>query len=97
MRPEELTAEQRAVLNLCREFGRKRIRPVARAVDEADVRTPWELWRAAAEVGITGSSPLWTRPCGRAPWMVAELRWRGCWRGTGAGRRSPWANRWTWW
>jgi acyl-CoA dehydrogenase len=55
--PTELVAlseEQRAIVRLCREFGRERIRPAARAVDEADVRTPWDLWRAAAQVGITG-------------------------------------------
>jgi alkylation response protein AidB-like acyl-CoA dehydrogenase len=49
-----LTEEQRAILELCRQFGRGVIRPAARTVDEADVETPWELWRAAARVGITG-------------------------------------------
>lgn len=23
-------------------------------MDEADIETPWDLWRGAAEVGITG-------------------------------------------
>jgi alkylation response protein AidB-like acyl-CoA dehydrogenase len=49
-----LSPEQEQILDLCREFGRDEIRPAARAVDEADVRTPWELWRRAARVGITG-------------------------------------------
>jgi alkylation response protein AidB-like acyl-CoA dehydrogenase len=48
-----LTDEQRDVVDLCRQFGRDQIRPVARAVDEADVQTPWDLWRAAARAGIT--------------------------------------------
>jgi acyl-CoA dehydrogenase len=49
-----LTDEQRAVVELARAFAREEIRPRARAVDEADVQTPWDLWRKAAEVGITG-------------------------------------------
>jgi len=49
----ELTDAQRDLLDLCRSFGEREIRPVARAVDEADVVTPWELWRKAAEAGIT--------------------------------------------
>lgn len=49
-----LTDEQRAIVDLCRTFGAAEIRPVAREVDEADVTTPWELWRRAAAAGITG-------------------------------------------
>ena len=49
----ELTSEQREIVDLCRRFGAEVIRPAARAVDEADTETPWELWRAAARVGIT--------------------------------------------
>lgn len=55
--PEELVAlsdEQRAVVELCRRFGAEQIRPAARRVDEADIETPWELWRSAARAGITG-------------------------------------------
>jgi alkylation response protein AidB-like acyl-CoA dehydrogenase len=48
-----LTDEQRAIIDLCREFGAAEIRPAARAVDEADIETPWELWRKAAKAGIT--------------------------------------------
>ncbi|HEY1488271.1 MAG TPA: acyl-CoA dehydrogenase family protein [Micromonosporaceae bacterium] len=48
-----LTDEQRAIVDLCRTFGAAEIRPAARAVDEADIETPWELWRAAAKAGIT--------------------------------------------
>ncbi|MGW1805973.1 acyl-CoA dehydrogenase family protein [Streptomyces sp. NPDC002078] len=49
-----LRPEQRDVVDLARAFAREEIRPRARAVDEADVETPWDLWRRAAEVGITG-------------------------------------------
>ena len=49
----EFTDEQRAVRDLCRDFARDVIRPVARAVDEADVEVPLEVWRKAADVGIT--------------------------------------------
>ncbi|HKD96549.1 MAG TPA: acyl-CoA dehydrogenase family protein [Micromonosporaceae bacterium] len=47
-----LTDEQRAIVDLCRTFGANEIRPLAREVDEADTRTPWELWRSAAKAGI---------------------------------------------
>ncbi|MGW0552032.1 acyl-CoA dehydrogenase family protein [Streptomyces altiplanensis] len=49
-----LTAEQRDIVELTRAFAREEIRPRARAVDEADTETPWDLWRKAAEAGITG-------------------------------------------
>ncbi|RVU28952.1 acyl-CoA dehydrogenase [Streptomyces antnestii] len=49
-----LTPEQRDIIDLTRTFAREEIRPRGRAVDEADVETPWDLWRAAAKVGITG-------------------------------------------
>ncbi|MBZ4019102.1 acyl-CoA dehydrogenase family protein [Streptomyces purpurogeneiscleroticus] len=49
-----LTPEQRDIIDLTRAFARDEIRPRARDVDEADTRTPWDLWRKAAEVGITG-------------------------------------------
>ncbi|WP_432175107.1 acyl-CoA dehydrogenase family protein [Streptomyces sp. Tue6028] len=49
-----LSAQQRDIVELTRSFARDEIRPRARAVDEADVETPWNLWRKAAEVGITG-------------------------------------------
>ncbi|MEV6050981.1 acyl-CoA dehydrogenase family protein [Streptomyces sp. NPDC052107] len=49
-----LRPEQQDVVDLARAFAREEIRPRARAVDEADVETPWDLWRKAAEVGITG-------------------------------------------
>jgi acyl-CoA dehydrogenase len=47
------TDEQRAIVDLCRSFGAAEIRPAARAVDDADVETPWALWRLAAKAGIT--------------------------------------------
>lgn len=49
-----LTPEQRDIVELCRRFGATEIRPAARAVDEADTETPWDLWRRAARAGITG-------------------------------------------
>ncbi|MBT2487980.1 acyl-CoA dehydrogenase family protein [Streptomyces sp. ISL-96] len=49
-----LNAEQRDIVDLTRTFAREEIRPRARAVDEADTETPWDLWRKAAKVGITG-------------------------------------------
>jgi alkylation response protein AidB-like acyl-CoA dehydrogenase len=54
--PVELVAlsdEQRAVRDLCRDFAREVIRPVAREVDEADIEVPMAVWEKAAEVGIT--------------------------------------------
>jgi acyl-CoA dehydrogenase len=44
-----LTPEQSDVVDLARAFAREEIRPRARAVDEADTVTPWDLWRAAAK------------------------------------------------
>jgi acyl-CoA dehydrogenase len=49
-----LTPEQLAVVDLARTFAAEEIRPRARAVDEADTETPWDLWHKAAKVGITG-------------------------------------------
>ncbi|HET6359392.1 acyl-CoA dehydrogenase family protein [Streptomyces sp.] len=49
-----LTTEQRDIVDLSRAFAREEIRPRARAVDEADTETPWDLWGKAAKVGITG-------------------------------------------
>ncbi|MEY9938447.1 acyl-CoA dehydrogenase family protein [Streptacidiphilus sp. MAP5-3] len=49
-----LTPEQNDIVELTRSFAKEEIRPRARAVDEADTQTPWDLWRAAAKVGITG-------------------------------------------
>ena len=51
--PWPLTGEQRAIVELCRDFARKEIRPRAREVDEADVVTPTDIWKKAAQVGIT--------------------------------------------
>ncbi|WP_432039870.1 acyl-CoA dehydrogenase family protein [Streptomyces cucumeris] len=51
--PWPLTEEQRAIIDLCRDFARNEIRPRARAVDEADVVTPVDIWQKAAQVGIT--------------------------------------------
>ncbi|MGW0998223.1 acyl-CoA dehydrogenase family protein [Streptomyces sp. NPDC002520] len=49
-----LSPEQRDIIDLTRSFAQEEIRPRARAVDEADTETPWDLWRKAAKVGITG-------------------------------------------
>ncbi len=48
-----LSAEQVAMVELCRDFAEREIRPRARAVDEADTETPWDLWFLAADAGIT--------------------------------------------
>jgi alkylation response protein AidB-like acyl-CoA dehydrogenase len=48
-----LTDEQRAIQDLCREFAAREIRPISLAIDEADTEVPWELWRKAAQVGLT--------------------------------------------
>jgi acyl-CoA dehydrogenase len=48
-----LSQEQRDLLDLCRSFGEREIRPHARRVDEADIETPWDIWAKAAEAGIT--------------------------------------------
>jgi acyl-CoA dehydrogenase len=49
----DLSEEQLAIQRLCREFAANEIRPVAAAVDEADTEVPWEVWRKAAELGLT--------------------------------------------
>ncbi|HLU73033.1 MAG TPA: acyl-CoA dehydrogenase family protein [Nonomuraea sp.] len=49
----ELTDEQREFVALARDFARNEIRPRARAVDEADVEAPMDLWAKAAEIGLT--------------------------------------------
>ncbi|HVQ19197.1 MAG TPA: acyl-CoA dehydrogenase family protein [Actinomycetes bacterium] len=47
-----LTDEQRAIVALSRDFAASEIRPIARAVDDADTEVPWPIWHKAAEVGI---------------------------------------------
>ncbi|MDH4158890.1 MAG: acyl-CoA dehydrogenase family protein [Actinomycetota bacterium] len=49
-----LSEEQQAIVELTRSFAEREIRPLARAVDDADIETPWALWRKAAGVGLTG-------------------------------------------
>ncbi len=46
-----LSEEQSAVVELCRAFAEKEVRPIAREVDEADIEVPWEIWRKAAARG----------------------------------------------
>ncbi len=48
-----LTDEQRAIVELCAQFATDEIRPRGREVDEADVVSPVDIFRKAAEVGIT--------------------------------------------
>jgi len=48
-----LTDEQVAIVDMVRSFADREIRPIARAVDEADIEVPWDIWNRAAEVGIT--------------------------------------------
>ncbi|MFJ9855071.1 acyl-CoA dehydrogenase family protein [Streptomyces sp. NPDC101150] len=49
----ELSPEQLAIIDLCQDFAKDKIRPAARAVDEADTEVPWEIWGEAARVGLT--------------------------------------------
>ena len=49
----DLTDEQREIRALASEFARIEIRPVAAAVDEADVVTPVDVFHRAAEFGLT--------------------------------------------
>lgn len=49
----DLTAEQEAIIELCEDFAREKIRPIARSVDEADTESPVALFAEAAKVGIT--------------------------------------------
>jgi alkylation response protein AidB-like acyl-CoA dehydrogenase len=48
-----LTDEQRQIVQLCRDFAVKEIRPRAREVDEADIVTPVDLFQLAGAAGIT--------------------------------------------
>jgi acyl-CoA dehydrogenase len=48
-----LTDEQRQIVELCRDFAAKEIRPRGREVDEADIVTPVDIFARAAAVGIT--------------------------------------------
>ena len=48
----ELSEEQREFVALAREFAEREIRPRARAVDEADIESPLDLWTKAAQVGL---------------------------------------------
>ena len=47
------TDEQKQIVELCRDFAAKEIRPRGREVDEADVETPVDIFAKAAKVGIT--------------------------------------------
>lgn len=49
----QLTDEQEAIVELCREFAAEEIRPRAKQVDEADAGSPLDLFEKAAKVGIT--------------------------------------------
>jgi alkylation response protein AidB-like acyl-CoA dehydrogenase len=49
----DLTAEQREIRDVCREFAAAEIRPISLEVDEADTEMPWEVWHKAAALGLT--------------------------------------------
>jgi alkylation response protein AidB-like acyl-CoA dehydrogenase len=49
----DLTAEQREIRDVCREFAAREIRPISQEVDEADTEMPWEVWYKAAGLGLT--------------------------------------------
>jgi acyl-CoA dehydrogenase len=48
-----LSVEQLQIVQLCKDFAQKEIRPRGREVDEADVVTPMDIFAQAAKVGIT--------------------------------------------
>ncbi|RAX49491.1 acyl-CoA dehydrogenase [Arthrobacter sp. AQ5-05] len=48
-----LSDEQRAIVDLCKDFATNEIRPRGREVDEADTVPPVDIFRKAAEIGIT--------------------------------------------
>lgn len=47
------TEEQEEFIRLAREFAAKEIRPRAAGVDAADTESPLDLWKKAAEIGLT--------------------------------------------
>jgi acyl-CoA dehydrogenase len=49
----DLTDDQKQFISLARDFARREIRPRAQEVDEADTESPLDLWKAAAQVGLT--------------------------------------------
>ena len=49
----DLTEEQQEIIRLARDFAEREIRPRAAEVDEADVESPLDLWKAAAKIGLT--------------------------------------------
>jgi acyl-CoA dehydrogenase len=49
----DLTDEQRQIVELARDFAAEEIRPRAREVDDALVISPLDLWKRAAETGLT--------------------------------------------
>jgi acyl-CoA dehydrogenase len=49
----QLTEEQRDFVRLAADFAEREIRPRARAVDEADVESPLDLWESASRLGLT--------------------------------------------
>lgn len=48
-----LTEQQSEFVALARDFAEREIRPIARAVDEADTHSPLDLLAAAARIGLT--------------------------------------------
>lgn len=48
-----LTDEQRAIVELCKQFATNEIRPRGREVDEADTVSPVDIFQSAAKIGIT--------------------------------------------
>jgi acyl-CoA dehydrogenase len=49
----DLSAEQREIQRVCREFAEREIRPVSLEVDERDTEMPWDVWHKAASLGLT--------------------------------------------
>jgi alkylation response protein AidB-like acyl-CoA dehydrogenase len=59
--PFEITPEQEEIRRLCRDFAANEIRPVSRAVDEADTEVPWDVWNRAAAIGLTSYATQYAR------------------------------------
>jgi alkylation response protein AidB-like acyl-CoA dehydrogenase len=49
----DLSAEQREIRDVCRDFAAREIRPISADVDEADTEMPWDVWYKAAGLGLT--------------------------------------------
>jgi acyl-CoA dehydrogenase len=49
----ELTPEQESIQQLCRQFSREQIRPIAARMDIEEHEVAWDLWTKASDIGLT--------------------------------------------